>query len=189
MGVQYAQRNTKIGRDFIQQLEDEQEGLCGICGSNNGGLFVDHCHATGFIRGLLCLRCNSGIGFFDDSRVRLLRSSRYLRRHERRLSRDDAVVLRDRRDEIQMREETEKRLRFSGHEMQLLEKARGSLSVEQWIRKVAINEAKSVLRQGQRCRPLRALTPKDVVLVNLSQLRNAANGREAAYYDRSSSQE
>ena len=40
-------------------LLDRQGGVCAICGKQNRGrLFVDHDHATGEIRGLLCLRCN-----------------------------------------------------------------------------------------------------------------------------------
>ncbi len=47
--------------DYATLLE-AQDGKCAICGTtkpgktnqNNGFLFVDHCHETGRIRGLLC---------------------------------------------------------------------------------------------------------------------------------------
>jgi hypothetical protein len=52
-----------------------QSGLCAICGkpetalSSSGGvraLAVDHCHDTGVRGGLLCHRCNAGIGLLND---------------------------------------------------------------------------------------------------------------------------
>jgi hypothetical protein len=54
-----------------QQYEDmvtAQSGLCLICSQPpNGkrGLVVDHCHATGRIRGLLCNRCNIRLGVVE----------------------------------------------------------------------------------------------------------------------------
>lgn len=52
-----------------------QNGLCGICGSDDptGGnirvkrFSIDHSHRTGEIRGLLCNKCNSALGMFQDS--------------------------------------------------------------------------------------------------------------------------
>ena len=48
-----------------QELYDLQSGLCAICNLELK-LYVDHCHNTGKIRGLLCNKCNSGIGFLQD---------------------------------------------------------------------------------------------------------------------------
>jgi hypothetical protein len=43
-------------------------------------LHVDHCHATGVVRGLLCQGCNLALGHTADSRDRLLGLIEYLGR-------------------------------------------------------------------------------------------------------------
>lgn len=44
-----------------------QGGKCGVCKKQNDNLYVDHNHITGQVRGLLCQKCNSGIGFLGDT--------------------------------------------------------------------------------------------------------------------------
>ena len=39
---------------------------------------VDHCHSTGKIRGILCRKCNSILGFADDNQLTLKNLSDYL---------------------------------------------------------------------------------------------------------------
>lgn len=53
----------------LNQLEDNANGCCEICkakptktGMASMSLHVDHCHATGVVRGVLCARCNMFIG-------------------------------------------------------------------------------------------------------------------------------
>ena len=61
----------------------EQGGGCAICGREAweercGKLHVDHCHASGKVRGLLCEKCNHGIGEFRDDPVLLVQAVAYL---------------------------------------------------------------------------------------------------------------
>jgi len=62
----------------------KQKGKCKICKSKDThrkdtkNFCVDHCHKTGKVRGLLCHRCNSGIGKFLEKKKLLLAAIKYL---------------------------------------------------------------------------------------------------------------
>ena len=75
-----AARRYKYGMlpgDYTSLLE-AQGGICAICQSAMVLPHVDHCHQTGRVRGILCLRCNSGIGMFGDSPSTVRRAASYL---------------------------------------------------------------------------------------------------------------
>lgn len=57
-----------------------QNGTCAICNSppTFRRLDVDHCHITGKVRGLLCKRCNTGLGCFHDKEELLKAATNYL---------------------------------------------------------------------------------------------------------------
>jgi 5-methylcytosine-specific restriction endonuclease McrA len=65
---------------------ESQGGLCAICRGPGGkrGLVVDHCHETGFVRGLICSNCNSGMGKLGDTPAGLMRAIKYLREARKR---------------------------------------------------------------------------------------------------------
>lgn len=59
-----------------------QNGVCAICEEpekvEGRSLAVDHDHATGAVRGLLCTYCNTALGKFRDSVELLARAQSYL---------------------------------------------------------------------------------------------------------------
>lgn len=66
--------------DYRARLE-RQDGRCLICDQKTA-LVIDHSHSSGKVRGLLCLFCNSGLGYFFDAPERLLRAAAYLKETE-----------------------------------------------------------------------------------------------------------
>ena len=52
--------------------------MCLIC-SRAPAVHVDHDHATGAIRGMLCFNCNGGLGQFKDDIDVMVRAIDYLR--------------------------------------------------------------------------------------------------------------
>jgi hypothetical protein len=54
-----------------------QQAACAICLIRKPQ-YVDHCHATGKVRGLLCPSCNTALGFFKDSARIVERAKQYL---------------------------------------------------------------------------------------------------------------
>lgn len=63
-----------------------QNNKCAVCESEevnssrvtSGKLFIDHCHDTGKVRGLLCSKCNHGIGLLNDDTALLQKAIEYL---------------------------------------------------------------------------------------------------------------
>jgi hypothetical protein len=72
-----------IGESEYSELFKKQGGVCAACGrspKNGRVLVIDHDHATGRVRGLLCNNCNVAIGLLSDSAEIMRKVIRYLER-------------------------------------------------------------------------------------------------------------
>ena len=70
-----------ISADEYARRFAEQGGVCGLCRKAPTGrkrLSVDHDHATGAVRGLLCTQCNTLIGMARESAELLRRAATYV---------------------------------------------------------------------------------------------------------------
>lgn len=68
--------------ESTQRLLDLQLGLCKICSKDISKKFhIDHSHATGKVRGLLCNNCNMGLGLFKDDILSLEKAIMYLQKN------------------------------------------------------------------------------------------------------------
>lgn len=86
---------TKYGIDELafETMMEKQNDKCAICNTYIGGFqadkngtlvlqaHVDHDHKTNKVRGLLCSRCNLGLGCFKDNRNYLIGAIQYLDKH------------------------------------------------------------------------------------------------------------
>jgi hypothetical protein len=67
--------------DYIGMVE-AQGNSCALCRDAPAPgqvLHVDHCHVEGHVRGLLCNKCNRGLGYFRDNPALLRQAAEYLR--------------------------------------------------------------------------------------------------------------
>jgi len=80
-------KKYRIDSQDFQKMHAAQEGRCAICCSPVGDLeankqaFIDHCHATLKVRGLLCQPCNTGLGQFYDNPALLRAAADYVEHH------------------------------------------------------------------------------------------------------------
>lgn len=84
----------RYGQNFglkdLRAMAEAQNHLCAVCGKPETGmrngmvrhLAVDHDHATGAVRALLCQSCNQGLGFFKDDVNLLAAAIAYLHKHK-----------------------------------------------------------------------------------------------------------
>ena len=82
----YYKRYQVSRRSDYQAILTSQDGKCAICGADRDrvgdkSLALDHDHATGEIRGILCHSCNTGLGLFQDDPARLREAANYLEKY------------------------------------------------------------------------------------------------------------
>ncbi len=79
-----------ITSEQFEEILAKQGGGCAICGAKQTNvttrkekiekrLYVDHDHVTGKVRGILCHRCNFGLGQFLDNIELLAKAIEYLK--------------------------------------------------------------------------------------------------------------
>ena len=86
----YRRIKTLIGHGLTQEeyekLFQKQNGLCAICRNQEDPAYkkkylsIDHDHKSGIVRGLLCHKCNIGIGMFEDDPDRMASALKYLKK-------------------------------------------------------------------------------------------------------------
>ena len=68
-----------LGREEVRALRSREVcDLCGNPGSPRKGLYIDHCHETGKVRGHLCSPCNAALGLMKDNAALLRRAAEYI---------------------------------------------------------------------------------------------------------------
>jgi len=79
----HLKRDYGLTKEGYLEMFKSQNGVCAICCNpeKKKRLAVDHCHNTGKIRGLLCARCNTSIGRFNDDVELLQKAIDYLKTH------------------------------------------------------------------------------------------------------------
>ena len=88
-------RRFNLESHEYNELLIKQEGKCAICKQPESSidtrnnicrkLAVDHCHKTGKIRGLLCMRCNLSISMFDKNPELIATTYNYLTLYKERI--------------------------------------------------------------------------------------------------------
>ena len=84
-------KNFGLSMDEYEQMVLKQNNLCAICEKAEtfihhqtkepARLAVDHCHATGKVRKLLCKNCNTALGLFKDDIAVIGNAAQYLKDH------------------------------------------------------------------------------------------------------------
>ena len=82
-------RNATLKRKYGITLDDynrmfEEQGMrCKICGIDDPGAWnLDHCHTTGKVRGILCVKCNTSLGKIEKDPALFQRMMDYIEEHK-----------------------------------------------------------------------------------------------------------
>lgn len=71
-----------LSAEKYNEMFKKQNGVCKICEKeclSHSVLSVDHCHKTGKIRGLLCVKCNTSLGMLNDDISLFYKAIEYLK--------------------------------------------------------------------------------------------------------------
>lgn len=72
-------KKYNLTKEIYQELKIFSNNQCNICEQNFVPYeYIDHCHTTGKIRGLLCGKCNTAIGSMRDNPILLRKAAEYV---------------------------------------------------------------------------------------------------------------
>lgn len=82
----YLKKTYNVDINWFNEKLKQQGGVCGICKKAENtiirgvpiSLAVDHCHATGKVRGLLCRACNNALGMLHHDCAIIVSALNYL---------------------------------------------------------------------------------------------------------------
>lgn len=77
----YYFKHYGVTLEEVENLVARANNCCEICAvefTSQDKPRIDHCHATGKVRGVLCYKCNIGLGMFRDSIILLEKSIKYV---------------------------------------------------------------------------------------------------------------
>ncbi|MEF2052973.1 endonuclease VII domain-containing protein [Pseudomonas aeruginosa] len=80
----YLRKRYGMTVEQYEQMSAAQDHKCAICHNpetQHRRLAVDHCHATGRVRALLCQSCNTALGKLRDDPSLMRRAAEYIERH------------------------------------------------------------------------------------------------------------
>lgn len=89
--ARYYRRTHKLEIAQAEELLRAQNGICVLCGlqlklfgtrHSPSSACVDHDHATGRMRSILCRACNTGLGLFRESSALLRKAASYIEEHD-----------------------------------------------------------------------------------------------------------
>lgn len=84
----YRRKSYGIDKSTFDKMLESQNNRCGICEipfdltDKKLAPHVDHDHSTGKIRSLLCMKCNCGLGNFNENPLLMENAIAYLRRQK-----------------------------------------------------------------------------------------------------------
>jgi hypothetical protein len=69
--------------NVVETYLNSHTKVCEICGMKDEyqAISVDHCHEKKVFRGLLCSKCNTGLGMYNDDPDLLRKAANYLETH------------------------------------------------------------------------------------------------------------
>jgi hypothetical protein len=82
VAARHKKRSYGLTIEQFEAMRQQQGDACAICRKPfTKRICIDHCHASGAVRALLCNSCNSGLGNFSDDTNLMRVAIEYIEKH------------------------------------------------------------------------------------------------------------